>query len=55
MPPEYCMYVKKNNTECKEWLKEAHPELYEQIYGTEENKEEGKELTEEEKKKLEQQ
>ena len=53
VPPEYCMYVKKDTTDCKSWLKETHPELYEKIYGSEEEKKEEKELTEEEKKKLE--
>ena len=28
VPPEYCMYVKKNIGDCKDWLKETHPDLY---------------------------
>lgn len=28
LPPEYCMADKKDNTECKNWLKASHPQLY---------------------------
>jgi len=43
VPPEYCMADKKDNTECKNWLKTAHPDLYARIYPDEENKVEGEE------------
>lgn len=50
VPPEFCKYARKNIGECKAWLEETHPDLFQQIYGSaEENKEEPKELTEEEK------
>lgn len=43
LPPEYCMVEKKDCTECKVWLKTAHPELYEKIWAEEEAKAEGEE------------
>ena len=33
MPPEYCMFDKKDSTECKTWLLTAHPALHDEIYG----------------------
>lgn len=33
IPPEYCMFDKKDSSECKEWLKKTHPELFEKVYG----------------------
>lgn len=35
MPPEYCHADKKDFTECVNWLKGAHPALYEKIYSKE--------------------
>jgi hypothetical protein len=44
VPPEYCMFEKKDSSECKTWVKQTHPELFQQIYGeTIEPVEEGKE------------
>jgi len=40
MPPEYCMYEKKDNSECKMWLMAAHPELFQRLYPDEEAKSE---------------
>ena len=37
-PPEYCQNANKDFSECKNWVKTAHPELYNQIYGIEEEK-----------------
>lgn len=28
IPPEYCMFDKKDFSECKQWVKTAHPELF---------------------------
>ena len=28
IPPEYCMFSKKDFSECKEWIKTAHPDLF---------------------------
>ncbi len=28
IPPEYCMFDKKDYSECKQWVKTAHPELF---------------------------
>ena len=39
VPPEYCYADKKDFTECVEWLKSTHPDLYEEIYNKEECKE----------------
>ena len=33
VPPEYCSFVKKDLTECKEWLKEASPAMFSELYG----------------------
>jgi hypothetical protein len=48
IPPEYCMFEKKDSSECKAWVRATHPELFEKIYGEiivrdEEGKEEIKE------------
>jgi density-regulated protein len=32
IPPEYCMFDKKDSSECKEWLKNTHPELFAEVY-----------------------
>lgn len=37
------MVEKKDCTECKNWLKTAHPELYEKIWAEEDAKAEGEE------------
>jgi len=37
-PPEYCQNIKKDFSECKEWLSNTHLTLYENIYGVEEKK-----------------
>ena len=28
LPPEYCMIDKKDFTECKNWVRDNHPDLY---------------------------
>ena len=33
VPPEYCMFDKKDSSECKAWVLAAHPDLYNKIYG----------------------
>lgn len=40
VPPEYCMFDKKDSSECKAWVLATHPELHDSIYGavTEEQK-----------------
>ena len=45
LPPEYCEFAGKGNDleKCKLWLKNAHPELYEQIWTPAEGEEEKKE------------
>lgn len=52
MPPEYCKNARKDISECKKWLQETHPELFDSLYA-EDPTAEKKELTEEEKAKLE--
>ncbi len=42
-PPEYCSYIKKDITPCKEWLKASHPVLYQKLYPVVEAKEGAKE------------
>lgn len=37
------MFDKKDYSECKNWLKENHPELYEKVYPEQEGSEEKKE------------
>jgi len=37
------MFDKKDSSECKEWVRKAHPELFEQIYEEEAVKPEGAE------------
>ena len=32
MPPEYCMVDKKDFTDCINWLKAEHPDLFEELY-----------------------
>lgn len=44
------MVDKKDNTECKNWLKSTHPDMFAKIYPDEESKGEGEEKKEEEKK-----
>jgi hypothetical protein len=39
VPPEYCMVDKKDYTECKNWLRNTHPLLFQSIYPDEEVKE----------------
>ncbi|TNV73834.1 hypothetical protein FGO68_gene6770 [Halteria grandinella] len=41
VPPEYCMFDKKDSTECKAWVLANHPELHDQIYGAPKPVEEG--------------
>ena len=33
VPAEYCSYVQKDLTACKEWLKEASPLVFSELYG----------------------
>lgn len=33
VPPEYCMFDKKDSTECKAWVLANHPDLHDSIYG----------------------
>lgn len=49
IPPEFCMFDKKDFSECKQWVKTAHPELFQQIYNEpiEGSKAEGEEAKEE--------
>lgn len=28
IPPEYCMFDKKDSSECKTWLQNTHPVLF---------------------------
>lgn len=32
IPPEYCMFDKKDSSECKDWLKKTHPDLFQSVY-----------------------
>jgi hypothetical protein len=41
VPPEYCMFDKKDSSECKAWVLANHPELHDQIYGAPKPVEEG--------------
>lgn len=45
LPPEYCEFAGKGNDleKCKLWVKNTHPELYEQIWAPAEGEEEKKE------------
>ena len=44
LPPEYCEWSARGNDldECKKWLAENHPELFESIYPPEDGAEESK-------------
>jgi len=33
VPPEYCMFDKKDSSECKAWVLANYPELHNSIYG----------------------
>ena len=33
VPPEYCMFDKKDSSECKAWVLQSHPALHDSIYG----------------------
>jgi len=53
LPPEYCEFGGKNNNieECKKWLAEEHPDLFEKIYpSVEEETKEGEEVKKKKKK-----
>ena len=39
-PPEYCTYMNKDSSQCKEWLKVSEPELYQELYAEEDKKKE---------------
>ena len=45
LPPEYCEWAPKDidQEKCKEWLAEAHPDLYEKIFAKPEGEEESEE------------
>ena len=41
VPPEYCMFDKKDSSECKALVLATHPELHDSIYGAPEPPKEG--------------
>ena len=43
VPPEYCMFDKKDSSECKAWVLANHPEIHDSIYGAPKPPAEGEE------------
>ena len=39
LPPEYCSFGQKDISACKEWLRDAHPDLFAELYPGEETNE----------------
>mmetsp|Transcript_29580 Transcript_29580/g.45097 ORF Transcript_29580/g.45097 Transcript_29580/m.45097 type:complete len:355 (-) Transcript_29580:7-1071(-) len=50
LPPEYCSFGQKDITACKEWLQKNYPDLFVEVYGEPEEKEDGEVAEGEEKK-----